>query len=152
MRFHHRLFGVFALLLAATFPGIREVAAAQPVCPCWEGGLANALNTLPADLADFDFCTPHPTNIQGNPRIIGAAVCNSFEVPGLGFLSCDQPVVPPVAVAFVRAGGRGAPDTQCNFGSEAISFGILTDFPISDAWACINDIAALCRSLPDVDN
>ncbi len=153
MRTHHRLFAIVALVLAATLPGIREGAAAQPACPCWVGGVSGLSNLLLNDvdlemLKGFDICSTHPTVSEGvgaaEPGGIGTGVCASEDMPGDGFASCSSGVqfLEPQAFAiFDRVVGLG----RCNV--KNMDEAMFANPAAPSAWACINDIATLCRSL-----
>ena len=155
MRTHHRLFAILALAVAATLPGIREGAAAQPGCPCWQDGLLGALGALP-DLEVDDVCSTHPTSTNATipelldaPGATGAGICVDFFGGEFDFFACVPSIGDgPSAVAFVvRSPGEG-PGAFCGIlDKDGIGerFGMQPELP--QAWACITDIAALCRGV-----
>ena len=159
MRSHHRLFAVFALLLAATLFDIRPGTAAPPVCTCWPDGLLGALGGLP-DFTLESVCSKHPTSsntlvpdVIPLPGAIGAGICEEVgvgidELDWVACLAVFTPMV-PVAVAAVAPAIEGgeAPLAFCELAGIGGVGGRDVFLELPQAWACINDIAALCRSL-----
>lgn len=167
MRSYQRLFAIVALVLAATLPGIRPASAAQPTCPCWEDGLLQALgNVSLQELAEFGICSTQPEHVgfdgdYGPAGVMGASMCSTEFNSRTEFQHCNLffppiPEIEPYATAVIAPTVSGPQDNlfpTClvSPAGEAGLSGFEDNFSVPRAWACINDIAALCRSLPSLE-
>ena len=67
--------------------------------------------------------------------------------PELDFFVCTEAPPAPFAFAFVFDQFDAEDRGQCNILSIIGVETFFASIPLPRAWACINDIAALCRSL-----